>query len=77
MGTIELKSNIHKILDEIQSEQLLQTLYDFLKTKETNKPGQLWNSLSDIEKKEVLQAYDESESDENLSEMNSLFKKSE
>jgi hypothetical protein len=29
-----LKSNIHKIVDVIQSEQLFQTIYDFLKTRE-------------------------------------------
>ncbi len=30
MGTIELKSNIHKIVDGIQNEQLLKALYNFL-----------------------------------------------
>ena len=30
MGTPELKSNIIKMVDGIQNEQLLQTLYDFL-----------------------------------------------
>ena len=33
MGTVELKTNIHKIVDGIQNEQLLQTLYDFFKSK--------------------------------------------
>ena len=66
MGTIELKSNIHKIIDDIQSEQLLQTIYDFLKVRETSRPGQLWDSLSDHQKNEVLLAYDESEDERNL-----------
>jgi hypothetical protein len=30
MSTIELKTSIHKIVDGIQSEQLLRTIYDFL-----------------------------------------------
>jgi len=41
MKTLELKSNIHKIVEEIQSEQLLQSLYDFLRTWESSKPGEL------------------------------------
>ena len=31
MGTIELKSDLRKILDGIEDEQLLRTIYDFLK----------------------------------------------
>ena len=58
MGTIDLKSNIHKIVDGIQSEQLLQTLYDFLKVRETNKPGRLWDTLTEEQKQEVLLAYE-------------------
>lgn len=75
MGTIELKSNIHKIIDGIQSEQLLQTIYDFLKVRETSKPGQLWDSLSDLQKNEVLLAYDESEDERNLLERKKVFRK--
>jgi hypothetical protein len=66
MGTIELKSSIHKIIDGIQSEQLLQTLYDFLKVKETSTPGKLWESLSQEQKNEVLLAFEESEDESNL-----------
>lgn len=32
MESIEIKLNIHKIISEIQNEQLLQTIYDYLKT---------------------------------------------
>jgi hypothetical protein len=30
MGALELKSDLHKILDKIENEQLLRTIYDFL-----------------------------------------------
>ena len=30
MRTAKLKSNIHQIVDRIQSDQLLETIYDFL-----------------------------------------------
>lgn len=75
MGTVELKTNIHKIVDSIQNEQLLQTLYDFLKTRENSQTGQLWNSLTEEQKKEVLLAYEESEDENNLIDGNSVFKK--
>jgi hypothetical protein len=73
MGTIELRTNIHKIVDGIQSEQLLQTLYDFLKVRETNKLGRLWDSLTEEQKQEVLLAYDESEDENNLIEREKVF----
>ena len=77
MGTIELKSNIHKIVEGIQSEQLLQTIYDFLKVRENTSPGSLWGSLTKEQKEEVLLAYDESEDDDNLIDREIVFRKSQ
>jgi len=75
MGTVELKSNIHKIVEGIQNEQLLQTLYDFLKVRAKGKPGRLWESLTDEQKSEVLLAYDESEDENNLVDKKKVFKR--
>ncbi len=74
MGPIELKSNIHKIVDEIQSEQLLQAIYDFLKTREKNKSSRLWDTLTEEQKHEVLIACDESEDENNLLDRDQVFK---
>lgn len=74
MGTIELKSNIHKIVDGIQNEHLLRVIYDFLKLKESEKSGGFWDSLTEEQKQEVLLAYDESEEDDNLIEREKVFK---
>jgi hypothetical protein len=74
MSTVELKSDIHKIIDGIQSEQLLQTLYDFLKSREADKSRGTWNSLTDKQKQEVLLAYDESEDDKNLISRGEMFR---
>ncbi|MEJ0057388.1 MAG: hypothetical protein WDN75_18065 [Bacteroidota bacterium] len=76
MRSIELKLNIHKIVDGIQNEQLLQSLYDFLKIKEKSKTGEHWASLSNEQKKEVLMAYDESEDEGNLVSKEKVFRKS-
>ncbi len=74
MGTVELKSNIHKIVDSIQNEQLLQMLYDFLKVRPTSQSGKLWNSLSDEQKQEVQLAFEESEDENNLIDREKVFK---
>jgi argonaute-like protein implicated in RNA metabolism and viral defense len=54
MGTIELKSDLHKILDRIENEQLLRTIYDFLKQRETAKEGQIWKTLTEEQKKKFI-----------------------
>lgn len=75
MKTIELRTNIHKIVDSIESEQLLKTIYDFLKIRETGAKSS-WESLSEDQKKEILLAFDESEDEKNLVDLKSIFKKS-
>jgi hypothetical protein len=75
MGTIELKSDLHKILDRIENEQLLRTIYDFLKQRETSKEGQIWKSLTEEQKKEVYLSYEESQDDKNLIDWDTLKKK--
>ena len=61
MGTIELKSNLHKIIDSIEDEQLLRAISRFLEKRKSAEDGLLWKELTDEQKKEVLQAYEESE----------------
>lgn len=66
MDTVELKSEIHKIINRIENDELLQSLLDFLKVKEKSTPGSLWNSLSEEQKNEVLLSFEESEDENNL-----------
>jgi len=75
MSTVKLKSNIHNIVDRIQNEELLQAVYDFLKVKETNKSGGLWESLTKEQKEEVYLSFEESEDDSNLIDRESFFKR--
>jgi hypothetical protein len=75
MGTIELKSNIHKILDKIENEQLLRTIYDFLKQGQTAAEGQIWKTLTEEQKKEVYLSYEESQDDKNLTHWDDIKKK--
>jgi uncharacterized radical SAM superfamily Fe-S cluster-containing enzyme len=75
MGTIELKSDLHKILDRIENEQLLRTIYDFLKQREIAKAGQIWKTLTEEQKKEVYLSYEESQDDKNLIDWETVRKK--
>lgn len=75
MSTIKLKSNIHNIVDRIQSEELLQTIYDFLKVREANNSGTLWESLTKDQKEEIYLSFEESEDDSNLIDRESFFKR--
>ena len=74
MQVLELKSNIHQIIDTLDNELLLQTLYDFLKQKETEKDGLIWSTLNEAQKQEVLLAFEESEDAENLVDAKVVFK---
>lgn len=75
MSTIELKSNLHKIVDKIDNEQLLRTIYDFLKLSEGSQEGQIWKSLTEEQKKEVYLSFQESEEDKNLVSWDDVLKK--
>ncbi len=75
MGTVEIKSDLHKILDKIENEQLLRTIYDFLKQSENADEGQIWSTLSDEQKKEVYLSYEEAQEDKNQTPWDNIKKK--
>ncbi|MFN3758936.1 MAG: hypothetical protein ACK4SF_06945 [Algoriphagus aquaeductus] len=75
MGAAQLKSDLQKIIERIDNEQLLQTVYDFLKQREDSKEGEFWKSLTEEQKKEIYLSYEESENDENLIAWENLKKK--
>ncbi|WP_034258784.1 hypothetical protein [Aequorivita capsosiphonis] len=74
MGTTELKNSLLEMMSDIQDEQLLQSLYDFLKSHKISKTSLLWDKLSDNEKEQVLVAFEESEIEENLIPYKEVFK---
>jgi uncharacterized beta-barrel protein YwiB (DUF1934 family) len=75
MGTVELKSNLLKILDKTEDEQLLRTIYDFLKQSENTGEGQMWKSLTEEQKREVYASYEESSDDGDLIPWTDIKKK--
>ena len=75
MGTVELKLDLHRILENIDNEQLLRTIHEFLKERENSKEGQIWSTLSEEQKKEVYLSYEDSEEDKNLKRWEDIKKK--
>ncbi|MEQ6168847.1 MULTISPECIES: hypothetical protein [unclassified Ekhidna] len=75
MSTVELKSNLHQLIDDIQNTKLLESLHDLLSERKNAKAGTLWNSLTESQRKEVLDACEESESPENLTVHSEILRK--
>ena len=77
MDKVQLKSSIHTFIDQIDNIELLKAYYNELKGLIKNKNTDLWDSLSERQKKEVLLSFDESEQDENLIDNEEVMKKYE
>lgn len=75
MGTLELKSDLHKILDKIENEQLLRTIHDFLKDAEKQDQGRIWDTLTADQKSDIYFSFAESEVDQKLIDWENLKKK--
>jgi hypothetical protein len=54
-GTI--RDQLHQIIDTIEDEQLLETIYQILQNREFK--GQIWQSLTREQQNEVLKASDQ------------------
>ncbi|MEO9869503.1 hypothetical protein [Ekhidna sp.] len=75
MRAVELKANLHQLIDGIQNSNLLESLHDILSERKNSKEGHLWNSLTDSQKQEVLEAYKESEDPNNLTPHSEVLRK--
>lgn len=74
MPTVELKSQLIKLVEEIQNDELLETLVDFLSGRNKTSKQDLWSDLNPEQKQEVMDAYEESENEENLVDKDRLFR---
>jgi hypothetical protein len=49
-----LKEDLHKLIDTTQDEKLLEEIFMILSNRNDYVAGDLWNNLSEEQKKEVL-----------------------
>ncbi|OOG77875.1 hypothetical protein [Algoriphagus sp. A40] len=61
-----LKASVHQLVEEIENEQLLETLRDFLSLRKKSQPGKLWEDLPEDKKQGILLALQESEDESSL-----------
>jgi hypothetical protein len=66
MTLLELKTNFHKLIDEINNDEVLNQFYEILSSTRDRQEGMLWNKLSNTEQKELVETEKLSHRDENL-----------
>jgi hypothetical protein len=66
MKQTDIRTSFHKLIDEIDNDNLLMKFYDLLNKSSDQKEGELWNQLSDEQKNEILLAESESHYEKNL-----------
>jgi len=49
-----IKEDLHKLIDITQDEKLLEEIFMILSSRNDYVAGELWNNLSEEQKKEVL-----------------------
>jgi len=60
------KEEFHKLIDNIQDEQLLKSYYNLIQKLNKHETGDLWNSLTEKQQQELMLSYDESHDPQNL-----------
>lgn len=75
MSTAELKSDLSKMLEKIDDEQLLRTIYEFLKQGTSEEEGKFWKTLTEDQKRRVYESYEQSKDDKNLIAWGTIKKK--
>lgn len=67
MGTLELRSRLHELIDATKSEEFLLRLYEPLRGQEKEQEAGVWYSLTEADRERVLKAYSTSLDPRNLS----------
>lgn len=73
--TIEIKDNLHSLIDKIDNDELLEFFYELLESKSKGKEGDLVKKLSSDQKRELYESYEDSLNDDNLIDLDQLSKK--
>ena len=66
MNTLEIKTNFHHLIDQLNNEELLIKFYRIMEQASTTADGQLWNRLTSDEQMELLKIEREAQSNLDL-----------
>ena len=61
-------------MESIEDQEMLESIYDLLENYRNSKTLNTWDKLTIEQKNKILQAYSESENDENLIPMDKVIK---
>jgi hypothetical protein len=70
--SIRIKDDLHSLIDKIDNNDLLEMVYKILDSRSKSKEGEIIRSLSEEQKKELYESYDESLDESNLIDLNEL-----
>lgn len=70
--SIRIKDDLHSLIDKIDNDDLLEMVYKILDSRNKSTEGELIRSLSEEQKKELYESYDESQDESNLIDLNEL-----
>ncbi len=63
---MKTKAAFHELIDNIEDEEILKGYFKLIQKLNSHQTGQLWNSLNEEEKNELLLSYEESLNQNNL-----------
>ena len=65
MQLVEIRSEFHPLIDRINDPEILEQFLNALNSS-VDRRSSVWDSLTEEQRQGVLDAYEESENDENL-----------
>ncbi|MEK6781569.1 MAG: hypothetical protein AABY93_07670 [Bacteroidota bacterium] len=72
-----VKENLHSIIDNFNDDEFLESVYDILKEKDKQQPGEIWKSLTDTQQKEVVRSVSEINQSEKQISHNDMIKRNQ
>ncbi len=66
MTTQAIKREFHELIDKIDNQLLLEQFYKALSYSHSNSKFELWDSLNETQRQEIIDAFEESNNDNNL-----------
>jgi hypothetical protein len=75
MNKASLKSHLHKFIDQIENQYVLEDYFMEMKVILEKSRDNIWDKLTDDQKKEVLLSYEESENGNGLIENETVLNK--
>ena len=70
--SIRIKDDLHSLIDKIDNDDLLEMVYKILDSRNKSIEGELIRGLSEQQKKELYESYDESQDESNLIDLDKL-----